>query len=585
MSVLNRAMFRIPGQDQISGIMRSSPELIRVSTANASPLNKSFKVPPSAVKVPAYNMNMVPGVASAAKSDGKFIFPQVIASSEDDDATRGGNQKDVLDQLKELSKTELEAKKKEQEERGETFAKKINKSNQDIFDKEAENFGGGDISLKEAPLTSNVVKDDTGTTPTRKEFDFSNTQQGMEKISTEIQNLYTNFSKDMSNLNNRDLFGTTMNQSVEAYREALGKKPKEIGFDDVKDDVFELLGYNRDTLDENLSKDQQSAIWLNVMRAGLAVAAGESDNALTNVAKGFGVGLEGYGRDIKDINEDYREDVKTYTTTAYTMLKDAKAEELAKNTLNLQRAGAEFQITSKFFGIERENLLNQLNREVAGKMLKMNHLKAFSEMNFEKYKFDVSREQADKANEIAFNKLKMMTPELITGAILDGYVELKDPNKPATPDNLKPTKKFADSGKSITTILANKNIRSLTNEQTTRNILGKLGGYGITYTGKKELSQDAQNAIGQKISELEKPGSNYKKAMDAQYPQYNVALAEIIGAYRPLQKFDGVKLDFESLNENIKSAIRNAINNNTGDEIATTFNNNKDLFINFSLSN
>jgi len=587
MSVLNRAMFRIPGQDQISGIMRSSPELIRVSTANASPLNKSFVIPPPAVKVPSLNMNMVDGVASAAKSDGKYIFPRVAEISTEDIDPEA--EKTKLEQLKEIAATEkkltTDTAKKESDKTVDNLGNKINKSNQDIFDKEAENFGGGDISLKEAPLTSNVVKDDTGTTTTRKEFDFSDTKEGMEKISTEIQNLYTNFSKDMSNLGNRDLFGTTMNESVEAYREALGKKPKEIGFDDVKDDVFELLGYNRDTLDENLSKDQQSAIWLNVMRAGLAVAAGESDNALTNVAKGFGVGLEGYGRDIKDINEDYREDVKTYTTTAYTMLKDAKAEELAKNTLNLQRASAEFQITSKFFGIERENLLNQLNREVAGKMLKMNHLKAFSEMNFEKYKFDVSREQADRANELAFNKLKMMTPELITGAILDGYVELKDPNKPATPDNLKPTKKFADSGKSITTILANKNIRSLTNEQTTRNILGKIGGYGITYTGNKELPQDAQNAIGQKISELEKSGSNYKKAMDAQYPQYNVALAEIIGAYRPLQKFEGVKLDFESLNENIKSAIRDAINNNTGDKIAETFNNNKDLFINFSLSN
>jgi len=580
MSVLNRAMFRIPGQDQISGIMRSSPELIRVSTANASPLNKSFQVPP-------LNMNMVPGVASAAKSDNKFIFPRVAEiSTEDVDPAA---EKTKLEQLKEIAATEkkltTDTAKKEAEKTVDNLGKKINKSNQDIFDKDAENFGGGDIPLSEAPLTSNVVKDNTGTTTTRKEFDFSNTQQGMEKISKEIQGLYTNFSKDMSNLSNRDLFGTTMNKSVKAYREALGKKPKEIGFDDVKDDVFELLGYNRDTLDENLSKDRQSAIWLNVMRAGLAVAAGESDNALTNVAKGFGVGLEGYGRDIKDINEDYREDVKTYTTTAYTMLKDAKAEELAKNTLNLQRAGAEFQITSKFFGIERENLLNQLNREVAGRMLKMNHLKAFSEMNFEKYKFDVSKEQADKANELAFNKLKMMTPELITGAMLDGYIELKDPTKPATPDNLKPTKKFTDSGKSLTTILANKNIRSLTDTQTTRNILGKLGGYGITYTGEKELSQDAQDAIGQKISELEKSGSNYKKAMDAQYPNYNAALSEIIGAYRPLQKFEGVKLDFESLNENIKSAIRDALNNNTGDKIATTFNNNKDLFINFSLSN
>ena len=576
MSVLNRAMFRIPGQDQISGIMRSSPELIRVSTANASPLNKSFQVP-------KMNMNMVPGVASDAKSQsGKFIFPQVIASSEDVDPTRGGNQKEVLDQLKELSKTELEAKKKEQEDRGETFAKKINKSNQDIFDKDAENFGGGDIPVSEAPLTSNVVKKDgTDTTTTTKDFDFSDTKEGMQKISTEIQNLYTNFSKDMSNLGNRDLFGTTMNESVEAYREALGKRPKEIGFDDVKDDVFELLGYNRDTLDENLSKDQQSAIWLNVMRAGLAVAAGESDNALTNVAKGFGVGLEGYGRDIKDINEDYREDVKTYTTTAYTMLKDAKAEELAKNTLNLQRAGAEFQITSKFFGIERENLLNQLNREVAGRMLKMNHLKAFSEMNFEKYKFDVSREQADKANELAFNKLKMMTPELITGAMLDGYVELKDPNKPATPDNLKPTKKFADSGKSITTILANKNIRSLTNEQTTRNILGKLGGYGIIYKGKKELPQDAQDAIGQKIRELEKSGSIYKKAMDPSDPNYGTALSQVIGAFKSLQKFDGVKLDFNQLDEDIKNELRDA---QEGDPILNIFNKSRDLFINIDLS-
>ena len=576
MSVLNRAMFRIPGQDQISGIMRSSPELIRVSTANASPLNKSFQVP-------KMNMNMVPGVASDAKSQsGKFIFPQVIASSEDVDPTRGGNQKEVLDQLKELSKTELEAKKKEQEDRGETFAKKINKSNQDIFDKDAENFGGGDIPVSEAPLTSNVVKKDgTDTTTTTKDFDFSDTKEGMQKISTEIQNLYTNFSKDMSNLGNRDLFGTTMNESVEAYREALGKRPKEIGFDDVKDDVFELLGYNRDTLDENLSKDQQSAIWLNVMRAGLAVGAGESDNALTNVAKGFGVGLEGYGRDIKDINEDYREDVKTYTTTAYTMLKDAKAEELAKNTLNLQRAGAEFQITSKFFGIERENLLNQLNREVAGRMLKMNHRKAVSEMNFEKFKFDVSREQADKANELAFNKLKMMTPELITGAMLDGYVELKDPNKPATPDNLKPTKKFADSGKSITTILANKNIRSLTNEQTTRNILGKLGGYGIIYKGKKELPQDAQDAIGQKIRELEKSGSIYKKAMDPSDPNYGTALSQVIGAFKSLQKFDGVKLDFNQLDEDIKNELRDA---QEGDPILNIFNKSRDLFINIDLS-
>ena len=575
-NVFDRPMFQNPNirRSIPGGIMASSPELIRVSTANASPLNKSFQIP-------ALNMNTTPGVASDAKSkSGEFIFPQVTSfSTEDADPTRGGNQKEVLDQLKELSKTELEAKKKEQEDRGETFAKKINKSNQTIFDKEAENFGGGDIPVSEAPLTSNVIKEDTDTTT--KEFDFSNTKQGMEKISKEIQGLYTNFSKDMSNLGNRDLFGTTMNKSVEAYREALGKRPKEIGFDDVKDDVFELLGYDRDTLDDNLSKDQQSAIWLNVMRAGLAVAAGESDNALTNVAKGFGIGLEGYGRDIKDINEDYREDVKTYTTTAYTMLKDAKAEELAKNTLNLQRAGAEFQITSQFFGQERENLLNQLNREVAGRMLKMNHLKAFSEMDFEKFKFDIGREQAEKANEIAFDKLKMMTPELITGAMLDGYIELKDPEKAATPDNLKPTDKFKQSGKSLLDVLSKKNITRITDTQETRGILGDLGGYGINYVSDKTMPENVKKAIGQKIKELEKTGSIYKKAMDPSDPNYGTALSQVIGAFKSLQKFDGVKLDFNQLDEDIKNELRDA---QEGDPILNIFNRSRDLFINIDLS-
>ena len=204
------------------------------------------------------------------------------------------------------------------------------------------------------------------------------TKQKVKELSGQIQNLYNNYTTDLENLGNRDIFGTTMNEAVDSYRTALGKKPKELNFADVKDDVFEVLGYDRETLDENLSKDQQSAIWLNVMRAGLAVAAGESPNALTNVAKGFGVGLEGYGRDIKDLRDDYREDLEKYTTTAYTMLKDAKAEELAKNTLNLQRAASEFQITSQFFGQERENLLSQLNREVALRNMKINTLKAFS---------------------------------------------------------------------------------------------------------------------------------------------------------------------------------------------------------------
>lgn len=577
-NVFNRPMFRNPNivRSNPAGIMASSPELIRASVAMPGyGLRNTFTVPP-------LNMKGTPGVASAAKNQrGEFIFPNVAEISTEN--VDPGAEKTKLEQLKDLAATEkkltTDMSKKEADKKVDDLGKKINKTNQTIFDKDADKFDGGDIPLSEAPLTSNVVKEDSDTDT--QEFDFTPTKENMTKIAGEIQTLYKNFATDMSNIGNRDLFGTTMNKAVEQYREALNKKPKDLDFADVKDDVFELLGYDRDTLDENLSKDQQSAVWLNIMRAGLATAAGESDNALTNVAKGFGIGLEGYGRDMKDITEDYREDVKTYTTTAYTMLKDAKAEELAKNTLNLQRAASEFQITSQFFGQERENLLNQLNREVAGRMLKMNHLKAFADMDFEKFKFNVSREQAEKANEIAFQKLKMMEEPLIQGAIIDGYIELIDPNKPATSDNLKPTQKFKDSGKSLLDVLSKKNITKITDTQETRSILGDLGGYGITYKSDKPMPENVKKAIGQKIRELEKSGSTYKQAMEPGDSQYGVALSQIIGAFKSLQKFDGVKLDFNLLDEDIKNEIRTAAE---GDPILEIFNRNKDLFINIDLS-
>ena len=47
---------------------------------------------------------------------------------------------------------------------------------------------------------------------------------------------------------------------------------------------------------------------------GLAIAEyGESDNAITNIAKGFGVGLQGYGEDVNLLSKNLREDKKRST--------------------------------------------------------------------------------------------------------------------------------------------------------------------------------------------------------------------------------------------------------------------------------
>lgn len=69
--------------------------------------------------------------------------------------------------------------------------------------------------------------------------------------------------------------------------------------------------------------------------------------------------------------------------------------------------------------------------------------------------------------------------------------------------------------------------------------------------------------------------------MDPSDPNYGTALSQVIGAFKSLQKFDGVKLDFNQLDEDIKNELRDA---QEGDPILNIFNKSRDLFINIDLS-
>ena len=548
-TVFNRPMFRNPNirRSVPSGIMASSPQLMRASLNQPRPktLDQTItEIKDAFSKAGTASPFSIIGKAEAAEKD------KDLQARFDDTVDPEGPPGDAATEI----------------------AKEIEETNKRILEDSKNPFGDtrkdepvGDaatlIAEEEADTRENEPVGDAATLFKRDipGIQLDKTKKDIKAMSGEIQNLYNNYTTDLQNLGNRDLFGTTMNKSLEAYREALGKKPKELNFADVKDDVFEVLGYDRDTLDENLSKDQQSAVWLNVMRAGLAVAAGESPNALTNVAKGFGVGLEGYGRDIGKLKDDYRKDLEKYTTTAYTMLKDAKAEELAKNTLNLQRAASEFQITSQFFGQERENLLNQLNREVALRNMKINTLKAFSELEFERQKFDISQDQFEESQKIAFQKLKMMEDPLIQGAIVDGYVELIDPNKPATSDNLKPTEKFKESNKSMLDILKKQTkTTKLTQSQVAETKYGKAPAFGITYVGdKSKIDDELRDIVGQRINNLAAAGSGYNKALSGEMGALGAgsALAQVISAYDGIND-SRVKIDFKKLNPVIQLEIK-----------------------------
>lgn len=128
-------------------------------------------------------------------------------------------------------------------------------------------------------------------------------------------------------------------KATDAYNDALQKgfvQAKEFTLEDVKDEALKLSGIDKADYDGQ----RKNAFWFNLMRAGLAVAAGESDNALTNIAKGLGVGLEGYGKDIGEVNSQEREDRKELRNLQLQLINNKNSRELAlaaaENQFNYQ---------------------------------------------------------------------------------------------------------------------------------------------------------------------------------------------------------------------------------------------------------
>ena len=120
----------------------------------------------------------------------------------------------------------------------------------------------------------------------------------------------------------------------------------------IEEDAKKAMGFDPSKADE----DKKNAFWMAVTQAGLAIAAGESGNALTNIAKGLSFGLDAYGKSMSRLNEQQREDAKELRQLRYTMIKDAKAA-AATDAANLNaynQAMARLEQEERQFGITTE---------------------------------------------------------------------------------------------------------------------------------------------------------------------------------------------------------------------------------------
>ena len=129
-------------------------------------------------------------------------------------------------------------------------------------------------------------------------------------------------------------------------------RPEDTSLSDMEERAKQIMGFDPD----KAKADKKDAFWRNLTMAGLAIAAGESENALTNVAKGLMVGLDSYSKDIKEISAQDAELQKEYRATLRDLVKTDRDEKIALATVenNYNAAKTDFEQRRDEFNTEQE---------------------------------------------------------------------------------------------------------------------------------------------------------------------------------------------------------------------------------------
>jgi len=415
-----RKMFRQAGMSkQPMGILASSPQLMNaVKGYNVGGINLVNDDPPppmmrdiktSSLQIPFYGANRysLSGDIKPTTRPGSSVLEDPDLSNETPLAL--------------LKKQAEENKKKKAEENKiidtslETKPNIINETNKKIIDssidKDKESFPkGSNLGLR--------TDDDSSFKPSL----TSQFENQLNKV-TEIQ------KKAVADLNSANvtadqykLGGKTVADRIEGFTALINQKGREPTLADVKDDAIKLLQFDPDKLDERFDEDKQAAVWLNMMKAGLAVAAGESSNALTNIAKGFSFGLDQYGKDIGKLKTELREDKKDAANTMYKLLNDKKSQDLAKRTLEIQQQQGLLNIQMKYVGDQKKRAMDAYNLKMDGAKWNVSLIGTLAKLDQEEQKLAFQKENLEKTFRLGLAKA---TPKEIVFLRQSGDIKLK----------------------------------------------------------------------------------------------------------------------------------------------------------------
>tara|TARA_R100001086_G_scaffold84496_1_gene41316 strand:- start:4757 stop:6463 length:1707 start_codon:yes stop_codon:yes gene_type:complete len=493
MSVFNRPMFRIPGMgnNQPGGIMASGPNIIRASVpgnvSNRNQITSNFTIP----------ANLYEGQTKRVVDRKGGVLDGSAGIANEGEKTLQEKKKESL-----LEKFKRDAQKNLNIRTGSLmvdnpdpvtgFMSQQTDTTDEVggdVDTE-ESFSGGDISLKDAPLSDEGTAN-AGIGDNTQESDVNilkGFQSNQKQLSDKVQAAITNVAAGVADANAIKIGGKTLSENADALYAKMSEKGKEPTLADIQDDAIQLLGFDPKELQGEFEEDRKASIFLNMMKAGLAIAAGESPNALTNVAKGFAVGLQGYGQDVNRLTKQLREDQREARSTMYNLLKDKKSEQLAERTLELQKMNGIVNLQRTLVGDAKNDAIQQFNQQMAGYKWNLNLLSTAADLQFKEKELAVTKENADKVFKAALIRAE---PDVIK--ILKRMGHIGEDGTPTDTGNEFLTKYLKEVTKGTSTLKDSEFNRKA-------GVIGKDGVIPNTYiktpTNYGELSDEKKESFG-----------------------------------------------------------------------------------------
>ena len=561
MSVFNRPMFRIPGvtNNQPSGIMSSGPNIMRaslISGANANPVVTGANQPSVIQDMPIFTntipTSLQPGVGNILGKGKQF-----------EGTTKSGieGEGDPKSNLEKLKQAALKTKKVEE---GSKVVDDLSPGTGKISQKTTtETVDDGET------IDSDMVTPDFGQ-PVKQAGTENNTlesninilsgfQSKQKQLSDKTATAIANVSAGLASAEDITLGGKTFKENAEALVAKMNQEGKEPTLADIQDDAIKLLGFDPNELEGEFEEDRKASIFLNMMKAGLAIAAGESPNAISNIARGFAVGLQGYGQDVNRLSKQLREDRREARSTMYNLLKDAKSEALAKRTLELQKMEGIVNLNRTLVGDARQQALNKFNTTMTALKWNQSVLSAAADLEFKEKQLAVTKDNVEKTYRLGLAKAE---PEVIQLLKMQGEIKLKDPSKEEIP--------FGEQGyveQYEITDKANKNITAYLNDlvagktkglqagsefnQTQKNFAttGTVGSV-LKPTGYDQLDPSIKKQFGIEAYALQEL---LKKNANDSYAQFNDTLAFV---RRLKGRIPGIAISMDAIPDDVLTILQ-----------------------------